>query len=560
MIKLKLAVIALFTLCVCALPIVSSAGRGGPAAPRPAQPAAVTFLDQGWTEAERQTYYHTTQGTRVIPYSWFLALEQPLSREPFLTDAMVTRFGLLPDHNTGNNPDQLPVGLVKEVEPEGEFISVTCAACHTGQLTFNGTTLRIDGGPAMQDINGFFQEMFKALIVTKADPFKFARFAQKVLGAQNGLIARQRLRLKVDAALINVADTALTAKLRRLYPTDSGFGRLDALGRGGNLVLASEIGIKDNLAVADAPVSYPHLWGTHAFDWVQWNGSIQQPMARNIGEALGVNAPVTLRGRTADLFQSTVNIQNLALIESQLAKLNPPRWPEAVLGSIDQAKASRGATLYAQHCAACHESKLTPPNEFGKQFVEIKLYPLDVIGTDPTDAVNFNLRVAQTGQLGQPPINLPPVLPAAGALQIVAGKIAERKYAELNIPPEQQNEMNGFRPNKIRAPRAYRARNMDGIWATAPYLHNNSVASLYQLLLPAAQRDTSFFVGNLEYDPRVLGFKTGQFPGGFELRTNITGNSNAGHEFRNGPRQRGVIGPLLTDDERFAIIEFLKTK
>ncbi len=70
--------------------------------PGQAQPAAVTFLDQGWTEAERQTYYHTTQGTRVIPYSWFLALEQPslLSREPFLTDAMVTRFGLLPDHNT----------------------------------------------------------------------------------------------------------------------------------------------------------------------------------------------------------------------------------------------------------------------------------------------------------------------------------------------------------------------------------------------------------------------------------------------------------------------------
>jgi hypothetical protein len=40
----------------------------------------------------------------------------------------------------------------------------------------------------------------------------------------------------------------------------------------------------------------------------------------------------------------------------------------------------------------------------------------------------------------------------------------------------------------------------------------------------------------------------------------VRGNSNAGHEFRDGPRGRGVIGPLLTDDERFAIIEFLKTK
>jgi hypothetical protein len=123
-----------------------------------------------------------------------------------------------------------------------------------------------------------------------------------------------------------------------------------------------------------------------------------------------------------------------------------------------------------------------------------------------------------------------------------------------------QDEMNGFRTNEMRAPLAYRARNMDGIWATAPYLHNNSIPNLYQLLLPAAQRATRFYVGNLEYDPKAVGFLTGQSPGGFELRTNITGNLNAGHEFRDGPRRRGVIGPLLTDAQRWAIIEYLKTR
>ncbi|HVF87300.1 MAG TPA: di-heme-cytochrome C peroxidase, partial [Pyrinomonadaceae bacterium] len=127
-------------------------------------------------------------------------------------------------------------------------------------------------------------------------------------------------------------------------------------------------------------------------------------------------------------------------------------------------------------------------------------------------------------------------------------------------PPEKQSEMNGFRANRIRAPLAYRARNMDGIWATAPYLHNNSVPNLYQLLLPVARRDTRFFVGNLEFDPGVVGFKTAKFTGGFEFRTSVAGNSNAGHEFRDGPRGKGVIGPLLTEAERWAIIEFLKTK
>ena len=70
----------------------------------------------------------------------------------------------------------------------------------------------------------------------------------------------------------------------------------------------------------------------------------------------------------------------------------------------------------------------------------------------------------------------------------------------------------------------------------------------------------TFYVGNLEYDPQAVGFLTSTFPEGFELQTNITGNSNAGHEFRDGPRGKGVIGPLLTDEEQWAIIEYLKTR
>ena len=459
-----------------------------------------------------------------------------------------------------NNPDRLPIGLAKDVGPDGEFIGVTCAACHTGQIRFNGTLLRIDGGPATHNLSGFFIKAYAALADTLAHPLKFRRFAKKVLGGNYSLAEQTRLGLKVARELKNPVYTLVQGTLRHLYPTEEGPGRLDALGRGGNLVLGTRIGNTRNLAVANGPVSYPHLWGTTSFDWVQWNGSIQQPMARNIGEALGVNALITLQGNPADIFESTVNIQNLFLLEKKLEKLEAPRWPENVLGPIDQEKASRGEALYTQHCAACHESKPREPNEFGKVFLRIIMVRLDVIGTDPTAAVNFNRRLVRTGQLSQPPIGLPPVITAANALEEVTRQVTKRKYAELNIPPEMQDEMNGWRENKIRAPLAYRARNMDGIWATAPYLHNNSVPSLYQLLLPAAERAREFSVGSLEYDPRVVGFQTANFEGGFRFRTNITGNSNAGHEFRDGPRVKGVIGPLLSEPERWAIVECLKTR
>ena len=51
---------------------------------------------------------------------------------------------------------------------------------------------------------------------------------------------------------------------------------------------------ESNYRVANAPVSYPQVWDIWKFDWVQWNGSAMQPMARNIGEALGVGATLHL--------------------------------------------------------------------------------------------------------------------------------------------------------------------------------------------------------------------------------------------------------------------------
>jgi hypothetical protein len=107
----------------------------------------------------------------------------------------------------------------------------------------------------------------------------------------------------------------------------------------------------------------------------------------------------------------------------------------------------------------------------------------------------------------------------------------------------------------------YKARPLNGVWATAPYLHNGSVPSLYQLLLPAEERVKEFTVGRREFDPVNVGFRTDPFAGGFRFRTRddagrpIPGNSNAGHEYGTG--RDGL--PALTDEQRWQLVEYLKS-
>jgi hypothetical protein len=77
-----------------------------------------------------------------------------------------------------------------------------------------------------------------------------------------------------------------------------GYARLDALNRIGNTVCAVDLNDPANFVGYSAPVHYPRIWNASWFAWVQYNGSIQQPMTRNAGEALGVLAHVNLTGST----------------------------------------------------------------------------------------------------------------------------------------------------------------------------------------------------------------------------------------------------------------------
>src|SRR3954470_1255627 len=69
----------------------------------------IAYLDQGWRPEESQRFYFTPQGSQLIPYDWFLALEQPGNRELFRDNRNLERLRYLTQKADAMNPDGLPV-------------------------------------------------------------------------------------------------------------------------------------------------------------------------------------------------------------------------------------------------------------------------------------------------------------------------------------------------------------------------------------------------------------------------------------------------------------------
>jgi hypothetical protein len=147
--------------------------------------------------------------------------------------------------------------------------------------------------------------------------------------------------------------------------------------------------------------------------------------------------------------------------------------------------------------------------------------------------------------------------------------IREKAYADQGVSKARQDEMDGFAildlPQLVPS---YKPRPLAGIWATPPFLHNGSVPTIFDLISPEdGARPSTFPVGSREYDTEKLGLKLP--PSGYWIYdTSKDGNHNTGHRFTLDPKKwkkgddpkNGQIGPVLTLDERKAIIEHLKVR
>jgi len=201
---------------------------------------------------------------------------------------------------------------------------------------------------------------------------------------------------------------------------------------------------------------------------------------------------------------------NFVHIYQYIEELEAPKYPFA----IDKALAERGKALFEKTCTECHGT-YGPGGEFPNRVV-----PIEEVGTDDRRfrAIYKERRIA-----------------------------ANKNWLQYD----------GEHPVDVES-EGYLAQPLDGIWASAPYFHNASVPTLWHLMNPS-KRPKVWRRSEDGYDQEKVGLEVEVLeavPEGLSSRerrryydTAHVGNSAAGHTFPDA----------LSDDEKLAVIEYLKT-
>ncbi len=245
--------------------------------------------------------------------------------------------------------------------------------------------------------------------------------------------------------------------------------------------------------------------------WLLAKKSTMYYDGRTDADSVRTNMQFLLGEKTLDQFKALE--PTFADIRTYFLSLKPPTYPFPV----DQVQADRGREVFAKSCVKCHGTYGANP-EYPNRIValdEIKTDPARAKGIAPRFVAHYNATWFGEGS----PVDL---------------------------------EMKG-----------YQAPPLDGIWATAPYLHNGSVPTLHALL-NSSERPTRFYrppsTDFAHYDQAHVGWK-------FELPSETIdpaapiekahslfdssrfGLGNGGHTY----------GDTLTEDARHDLIEYLKT-
>ena len=506
------------------------------------------FLAQGWDHKTRQTVSYTSFGSRFIPYDWFIALEQPDSRELFRNNRNMAALGFITVQADEFNPDGLPVGLVRDSDKKnGDYIGLTCAACHTGQVSIRGTRIRIDGGQALIDFTQFEYSILAALKATLMDPEKFLRFS-KYINTASGVSA-EALKGQLQTRIAELEQHYAINKTDTPY----GKGRLDAFGQIFNAIAVEALHIPENIHTPDAPTSYPVLWDASHLDLVQWNASAPNkepgPLFQNAITALAVYGTVSVPANKFT-YESSIRISNLGDIQREFYRLVAPQWPKEFAGELDAKKLAAGKILYDQHCLQCH----TYVNRADKKRkLTVVLTPITEVGTDPLMSDNFNNRSVKSGLLEGDRLmvlagdRIPAeTKPLDLVMHTAAGALFNQPWQTIKAIFKEYQSNHSAPENSTPS---YKGRPINGIWASAPYLHNGSVPTVYDLLLPVNERPKTFYVGNIELDLVNVGHVSDERPGATFFDTGLRGNSNAGHEY----------GTRLNDEQRWELVEYIKS-
>lgn len=348
-------------------------------------------------------------------------------------------------------------------------------------------------------------------------------------------------------------------------------------------------------------------------------------------------------------FESSIPIANLVWIEDFLKGvalnegLTAPYWPFSDIKKTSDLYIN-GKDLYQKRCQGCHLPVMDDPAlaqhlkpiEYMKngqlvqtteKVLDLNVIPESQIGTDPAQGNVLITRTLSTAGstngtvmqrtkglgiddkiCGRDPnqafknslygenraIALVDGVPIKDggyvsfglALGAIVQQTIDAWFADNGISdPELKERFLGGRPNCFQVGQGYKARPLNGVWATAPFLHNGSVATLKDLICkPQEQRPAYIQLGNIQFDAENVGLyqpkgfvTTAQRyidkerlytnEGYFILNSHLPGNSNKGHSFgadydlnkSYSDQKKGVIGVQFSAPECDAIVEYLKT-
>jgi len=431
------------------------------------------------------------------------------------------------------HPMGLTTGTVRS-RPLGfqlEVANLTCAACHAG------VTYAADGTPRPSvwlglpntsiDFQAFGRSVAVSLTDAMGDPQAFLRAI--------GQLYPDTPRLELRTISVRVLP-ALQRRLAdsRAYPPGYPLG-FDAGSSGlinGLSATKRMFGVlpADSIATDRGLVSVPDLAGLKMRSAAFWDGGYApagqerfEPRTADAADARHFHelAPIMNAVTTPVMgIRPDIAVKALPRVEQIAAFLQgytPPRYP----GSVDRNRAERGAALFALRCSRCHGA-------YGGTIDDVHL-------------VSFPNRLIATDRIGTDPLRASLVsdaLVASFASSPFAGRVSAARTGGYVAPP------------------------LSGLWATAPYLHNGSVPTLWHLMHPQA-RPQRFLVGGHCLDMERVGVanvvgsdgepaypstcRAWAKPTLYDTRER--GQSNAGHE---------APFAQLSEAEKGDLLEFLK--
>src|SRR5262245_36211489 len=367
---------------------------GACSSPTPPAPAArvpmatnAGFLNQWRMGADARElarrWYLTPQGSYLLDFDVFMSL--PSASDPallFSDRANLESYGFLYqdtyyEGGKGPLPDTggLPVGVVKDTRGEGhmplakhaqdltrEYVGLTCAACHTGDLRYNGERFLIHAGQSNLDYERFISDLNAAVSKTAQDPKGTGYFSRMLARGVDEKAAATRL----AAAQQRIA--GLRERGQVPAGREAGPGRLDAVGHILNEVFGRQYGNPNDAArpydpngtdlasikPIQVPVSVPAVWNAARLQCVQTNCLTSNSLTRNVGEVLGVFGDSETYKDPSGRWRvrSTAKIKNLYALEEALDWIESPKWSSKF--PSPKGNQADGAKAFATHCQRCH--------------------------------------------------------------------------------------------------------------------------------------------------------------------------------------------------------------